>query len=103
MATKTMLYPDSQGRIELGSLIQQLKDQLGSHISGFSAELTDDGAIILQPCLAMAAAEPNTLVLQNTDRDQFVTALEAIVPKPNAALRKAQQNHRKTVLRQQPR
>lgn len=90
-----ILRADAKGRVGLESLTRLVRARFGGlSISGYSAEVTDDGAIVLHPRVEVGAEEAATLVLGNRDRDAVLAAL-ASPPRPNARLRAAARRHRK--------
>lgn len=92
MATETIVRPDAKGRVGLGSYLRRIATQLGRMPSGFAAELTDDGAIMLRPRVEVAADEASTLVLSVADRDRLLAAIDGAVA-PNQALLQAKAQH----------
>jgi hypothetical protein len=92
-----ILRPDAKGRVGLESLTRVLRERLGGQpISGYTAEITSDGAIVLHPRVEVDAAEAATLVLGTRDRDALLAAL-ASPPKPAAKLRDAAKRHRRNI------
>ena len=63
-------------------------------ISGYAAEITPDGAILLRPRVEVAAERAATLILSDADRDAFLEAL-ADPPEPNDLLRSAAKRHKR--------
>jgi hypothetical protein len=97
-AMQTMLRPDSKGRIGIDSLARRLRERLGGRpISGYAAEVTDDGTIVLRPRIEVDADEAATMVLATDDRDALLEAL-AHPPRANARLKAAMRRHHKTVV-----
>jgi hypothetical protein len=95
----TVLRPDAKGRVGLESLTRRLRERFGGHsISGYSAEITPDGAILLRPRVELAAEAAVTLVLGDEDRDAFLRALDH-PPRPTARLRAEVARHRKLTTR----
>jgi hypothetical protein len=95
---QTMLRPDNKGRIGIDSLTRRLRERLGGRpISGYAAEVTDDGTIVLRPRIEVDADEAATLVLGNDDRDALLAAL-ARPPRAAPRLKAAMRRHRKTVV-----
>ncbi len=93
MKTTTTLRPDAKGRVGLGALAKQLQELLGGQaISGYTAEISPDGAIILRPRVEVSAEEASTLILGEEDRARLLQALER-PPAPNAALKAAARAH----------
>ena len=77
--------------------MQQLQERLGGPaISGYTAEITADGAILLRPRVEVSVEEAATLILGNRDRDAFLAAIER-PPAPNRALRAARRAHERRV------
>lgn len=96
MAT-TILRPDAKGRIGLDSLTKVIRERFGGRpISGYSAEITAEGAILLRPRVEVEAEDAVTLVLTGRDRDALLDAL-AKPAKPVARLQAAARRHRKNV------
>jgi hypothetical protein len=96
---ETILRPDARGRIFLGSLTRQLEEQyVGRPISGYVAEITPDGAILLRPRVEVDARQAATLILDDADRDAFLAAL-ADPPVPSEAMRAAVERHRRRTAR----
>jgi hypothetical protein len=92
-----ILRPDAKGRIGLDSLTRALRQRFGGKaISGYSAEITADGAIVLRPRVEVDANDAGTFVLSARDRDAFLAAL-AHPPRPTRALRSAMSLHRRIV------
>jgi len=96
MATETIVRPDAKGRVGLGSYLRRIATQLGRMPSGFAAELTGDGAIMLRPRVEVAADEASTLVLSVADRDRLLSAIDGVAA-PNPALLQAKGQHDATV------
>lgn len=95
MKTAITLRPDAKGRVGINALARQLQDRLGGQtISGYTAEITADGAILLRPRVEVDAEEASTLILGSEDREAFLQAL-ASPPPPNAALKTAAGAHRR--------
>jgi hypothetical protein len=100
MKSTTTLRPDAKGRIGIAAIARQLQERLGGRtISGYTAEVTNDGTIVLRPRVEVDAEEASTLVLAAADRDAFLQALSS-PPAPNAALRAAARAHAHAVKRQ---
>ena len=77
MASDIILRPDAKGRIGLASLARILQKRFaGRPVSGYAAEITPDGAILLRPRVEVDAAHAATLILSDSDRDAFLDALE---------------------------
>ena len=94
-----LLRPDAKGRVGIDSLSRRLKERYGGRaISGYSAEITADGAILLRPRVEVPAEEAGILLLADKDRDAFVAAL-ADPPRPSAQLAAAARRHRKLIKR----
>ena len=93
-----ILRPDSKGRIGLGSLTRDLEERFigGRAISGYAAEITPQGTIVLRPRVEVDADQASTLVLGDADRDAFLSAL-AKPPAPSDRLRAARRRHEKRV------
>jgi hypothetical protein len=92
-----ILRPDAKGRVGLESLTRILRERLGGQpISGYAAEITPDGALLLHPRIEVEAAEAATLVLGAQDRDALLAAL-ASPPKPTPRLREAARRHRRKI------
>jgi hypothetical protein len=97
MASEIIVRPDAKGRVGLATLTKILREQFtGRPISGYAAEITPDGAIVLRPRVEVDAAEAATLILDDSDRDAFLAAL-ADPPVPNDRLRAAVQRHGRQV------
>ena len=95
----TILRPDAKGRVGLASLARLLEQRFAQHrISGYAAEITPDGSILLRPRVELDVEDAATLVLSDADRDAFLDAL-ANPPEPNDRLRAAAERHRNQVLR----
>ena len=95
----TILRPDSKGRVGLESLTRLVREHFGGQpISGYTAEITTDGAIVLHPRMEVDAGQASTLVLTARDRDLFLEAL-AKPAMPVAPLRAAAKRHRKNIQR----
>ena len=93
MPAETILRPDAKGRVGLASLAKLLQERFtGRPISGYAAEITPDGAILLRPRVEVDAGEAATLILGDADRDAFLAAL-ADPPPPNDRLRAAAERH----------
>jgi hypothetical protein len=93
----TILRPDAKGRIGLESLTKVVRERFGGRmISGYSAEVTAEGAILLRPRVEVEAEQAATLVLTGRDRDALLDAL-AKPAKPAARLRAAAKRHRKNI------
>ena len=93
----TVLRPDAKGRIGLESLTRLIRERFGGKtISGYSAEITDEGAILLRPRVEVDAEQAATLVLSTRDRDALLDAI-AKPPRPGARLRAAARRHRRNV------
>jgi len=89
-----LLRPDAKGRVGIDALSRRLKERFGGRpISGYSADITADGAILLRPRVELDAEEAGFLVLADRDRDAFVNALSN-PPRPGARLRTAARRHR---------
>lgn len=96
MPVENILRPDAKGRIGLAGLARQLEDRfVGRAISGYSAEITPDGAILLRPRVEMDAELAATLLLDEADRDAFFAAL-ADPRAPSEAWSAAVERHRRT-------
>lgn len=92
-----ILRPDAKGRVGLDSFTRLLRQRFGGKaISGYSAEITTDGAIVLRPRVEVDAHDAGTFVLSAKDRDAFLAAL-ARPARPTRALRSALSLHRRTV------
>jgi len=65
-------------------------------ISGYTAEITSHGAILLRPRVEVDAGRAATLILDDCDRDAFLAAL-ADPPAPNDRLRAAAERHGREV------
>ena len=92
-----VLRPDAKGRVGIDSLSRQIKERFGGRpISGYSAEITPDGAILLRPRVELPAEEAGLLLLADRDRDAFVDALSD-PPPPSARLSAAARRHRKLI------
>ncbi|MBN1417240.1 MAG: hypothetical protein JXP34_00600 [Planctomycetes bacterium] len=99
MPGETILRPDAQGRIDLGSFARHLEERfLGCSISGYAAEITADGAILLRPRVGVDAGDAATLILDDADRDAFLAAVED-PPMLNDALHAAALRHRRNTVR----
>ena len=97
MPPATILRPDAKGRVGLASLARILEERFTQHrISGYAAEITPDGAILLRPRVEFDAEEASTLVLSETDRDALLDALEK-PPGPSERLREAAERHRRQI------
>jgi hypothetical protein len=97
MTTETILRPDAKGRVGLASLAKKLEGQLGGlPISGYSAQITPDGAILLKPRVEMDADEASVFILSDADRDALLAALGS-PPSPSEPLRAAAEAHRQRV------
>ena len=93
MSAETILRPDAKGRVGLASLARLLEQRFTQHrISGYAAEITPDGSILLRPRVELDIEEASTLVLNDADRDAFLDAL-AHPPEPNDRLRTAAERH----------
>jgi hypothetical protein len=100
MSSETILRPDAKGRVGLASLTRLLRERFtGQPISGFAAEITPDGAILLRPQIEVDATEAATLILNDADRDAFLDTLAA-PPPPNERMRAAAKRHRRQVIDQ---
>lgn len=99
MSTETpILRPDAKGRVGLGSLSRILEERYSiERISGYSAEITPDGAILLRPRVEFDIRDAPTLVLEDADRDALLDALE-IPTEPADRLRAAAKRHRDQVI-----
>jgi hypothetical protein len=96
---ETILRPDSKGRVGLGSFTKALEEKFaGRAISGYAAEITDDGTIVLRPKVEVDAEQASTLILGAEDRDAFLSAIADPSP-PSEALRAARKRHRRWVAR----
>ena len=74
-----------------------LRERLGGQpISGYAAEITPEGSLLLHPRVEIDAAEVATLVLGTQDRDALLAAL-ASPPKPAPRLREAAKRHRRNI------
>ena len=92
--SETILRPDAKGRVGLASLARLLEQRFTRHrISGYAAEITPDGSILLRPRVELDVEEASTLVLGDADRDAFLDAL-GNPPEPNDRLRAAAERHR---------
>ena len=97
MPRETILRPDAKGRIGLGAIAKLLQERFtGRPVSGYTAEITADGAILLRPRVEVDAEQAATLILDDSDRDAFLTALDN-PPPPGDRLRKAAERHRQQV------
>jgi len=95
----TVLRPDAKGRVGLDSLTRLLRQRYGGQpISGYAAEITADGTIVLRPRVEVDAEQAATLVLTTRDRDVFLDAL-AKPARPAAPLRAAAKRHGKNIAR----
>jgi len=98
MSGETILRADAKGRIALGPLTRQLEESFfGRRISGYAAEITPDGAILLRPRVEVDAEQAPTLILDDADRDTFLAAL-ADPPVPNESMRAAVERHRRSTV-----
>lgn len=69
---RAILRPDAKGRVGLASLARILEQRFTQHrISGYAAEITPDGAILLRPRIELGVEDASTLVLSDADRDAF--------------------------------
>ncbi len=90
---RIILRPDNKGRVGLGSLTKRLEERFtGRAISGYAAEITPDGAIVLRPKVEVDAEQASTLILEEADRDAFLDTL-AKPPAPSKRLRAARRRH----------
>src|SRR5688572_25722772 len=95
----TILRPDAKGRVGLESLTRLLRERYGGKpISGYSAEISADGTIVLRPRVEVDAEDAATLILTERDRDAFLDAL-AKPSKPGARLRAAAKRHGRNIIR----
>jgi hypothetical protein len=93
----TVLRPDAKGRVGLESLTRLLRERFGGQpISGYAAEITPDGTIVLRPRVEVDADQAATLVLTARDRELFLEAV-ATPAKPAARLRGAARRHRRNI------
>ena len=94
-----LLRPDAKGRVGIDSLSRRLKERFGGRaISGYLAEITADGAILLRPRVELPAEEAGILILAERDRDAFVDALSD-PPRPSPRLSAAARRHRRLIKR----
>ena len=99
MSAETILRPDAKGRVGLASLARLLEQRFTrQRISGYAAEITPDGSILLRPRVEFDVEETSTLVLSDADRDAFLDALEDS-PEPDDRLRAAAERHRHQVVK----
>ena len=86
---QVILRPDSKGRIGLGSLTRDIEERFtGWAISGYAAEITAEGTIVLRPKVEVDAEQASTLILEEAVRDAFLAAL-AKPPAPSERLKAA--------------
>lgn len=94
-----LLRPDAKGRVGIDSLSRRLRERLGGRaISGYSADITTDGAILLRPHVELPAEDAGFLILNNRDRDAFLQALSK-PPQPGLRLKAAARRHRHLIRR----
>lgn len=97
MSSETILRPDAKGRVGLASLSRLIEERFTRRrISGYAAEITPDGSILLRPRVEYDAEEASTLILSDADRDAFLDAL-GNPPDPDDRLRAAVKRHRDQV------
>ena len=96
-SASAILRPDAKGRVGLDAFTRRLRERFGGRpISGYAAEITAGGEIVLRPRIEIDAEASATLLLDDEDRDALLAVL-AKPPRPSAALRAALRAHRRSV------